>query len=178
MRTRKHCNFSILGGNASGKYRFINGSYGLRDMPATFQIIMDFTLANIKSAHAFLYDIIIITKRSPTDHETELNKVFTRLDRENLAISLNKYEFAVTEITWLGYKINPNGIIPTKRKTEAIIKLGPPKTLKQLRSLMGSIHHLPKFISNLSQISAPLPPLLSHKEKIKNSKLDWNDEHT
>ena len=110
-------------------------------MPATFQKIMDFTLANINSAHAFQDDIIIITKGSLKDHEKELDNVLTRLDLENLAISLHKCEFAVTEITWLGYKINPNGIIPTKRKTEAILKLEPPETLKQLRSLMGSIQH-------------------------------------
>ena len=147
-------------------------------MPATFQKIMDFTLGNINSAHAFLDDIIIITKGSLSDHEKELQKVLSRLDEENLAISLHICEFAATEITWLGYRINPDGIIPTKRKTDAIIKMEPPKTLKQLRSLMGSIHHLQKFIPNLSTISAPLRPLLSHKEKIKNSKLEWNEEHT
>ena len=128
--TQKHCNFNILGGNATGTRRFINGCYGLTDMPETFQKIMDFTLANINSAHAFLDDIIIITKGSLTDHETEPKKVLTSLDKENLAISLNKFEFAVTEITWLGYKINPNGIIPTKHKTEAVIKLDPPKSIK------------------------------------------------
>ena len=54
----------------------------------------------------------------------------------------------------------------------------PPKTLKQLRSLMGSIHNLQKFIPNLSKLSALLRPLLSHKEKTKNSKLEWNEGHT
>ena len=34
---QKHCNFNILGGRATGTYRFINGFYGLTDMPATFQ---------------------------------------------------------------------------------------------------------------------------------------------
>ena len=44
---------------------------------------------------------------------------------------------------------------------------------------MGIIHHLQKFIPNLSQISAPLRPLLAHKEKIKkNRKLDWNEAYT
>ena len=127
--TQKHCKFNIRGGNATGTYRFINGFYGLTDMPATFQKIMDFTLANTNSANAYLDDIIIITKRSLTDHETELNKVLARLDKENLAKSLNKCEFAVTETTWLGYKINPYEIIPTTRKVESIIKLDPPRTL-------------------------------------------------
>ena len=77
-------------------------------MPATFQKIMDFTLVNINSAHAFLDDIIIITKGSLLDHEKKIDKVLTRLDKENLAISLQKCEFAVTENTWLGYKIKPD----------------------------------------------------------------------
>ena len=34
---QKHCNFNILGGKSTGTYRFINGFYGLSDMPATFQ---------------------------------------------------------------------------------------------------------------------------------------------
>ena len=165
--TQKRCNFIILGGNATGTYRFINGFFGLTDMPATFQKTIDFTLVNINSAHVFLDDIIIITKGSLSDHEKELDKVLNGLDKENLAIRLHKYEFAATKITWLGYKINPDGLIPTKRKTGAIIKMEPPKTLKQLKSLMGSIYHLHKFIPNLSKISAPLRPLLSHKEKIK-----------
>ena len=94
-------------------------------MPATFQKIMDFTLANINSAHAFLDDIIIITTEILTNHENELDQVLARLDEENLAISLHKCEFAVTEITWLEYKINPDGIIPTERKT--VKKMDPSK---------------------------------------------------
>ena len=105
--------------------------------------------------------------------------MLTRLDEEKLAISLQKCELAVTEITWLGYKINLDGIIPTKRKTEVIIKMEPPKTLKQLRSLMGSIHHLQKFIPNLSKnISTTQTTPLTQRKKIKNSKLEWNEEHT
>ena len=58
-------------------------------MPATFQKAIDYTLSNIKSAHAFLDDIIIITKRSLIDHEKEIDKFLVRLDNNTLAISLN-----------------------------------------------------------------------------------------
>ena len=50
--TQKHCSSNILDGNATGTYRFINGFCGLTETPATFQKIMDFTLANINSAYA------------------------------------------------------------------------------------------------------------------------------
>ena len=175
--TQKHCNFNILGGNATGTYRFINGFYGLTDMPATFQKVMDYTLNNITSAHAFLDDIIIIAKGTHEDCENEIDKVLYKLDKENLAISLQKCEFLQTEITWLGYKMNPNEIIPTDHKTNAITQMETPNTLKQLRSLMGSIHHVIKFIPNLTNLTAPLRPLLSTKNNIRGTKLKWTTEH-
>ena len=44
--------------------------------------------------------------------------------------------------------------------------------LKKLRSFMGSVHHLGKFIPYLSQLCYPLRPLLK-----KKSKFLWTDEH-
>ena len=43
----------------------------------------------------------------------------------------------------------------------------PPHTLKQLRSFKGSIQHMIKFIPNLSDLTAPLRPLLSTKKQQK-----------
>ena len=139
---KKHCKFNIVGGRATGTYRFINGFYGLTDIPATFQKMIDKTLQNIKTKFAYLDDILVITKGNLQDHETELDKIMKQLNEENLAINLQKCEYAKSEITWLGFKVTPNGVTPSKSKCEAILALDPPKTLKQLRSFMGCIHHL------------------------------------
>ena len=77
-----------MGGNAIGTYRFINEFYGLTDMPASFQKVMDYTLSNINSAHAFLDDIIIITNGTQDEHKNKIDKVLYKLDKKNLAISL------------------------------------------------------------------------------------------
>ena len=37
----KQCNFIIVGGQATGTYRFLPGFYGLANMPAEFQKAMD-----------------------------------------------------------------------------------------------------------------------------------------
>ena len=63
-------------------------------MPATFQKTIDKTLEGIHSKFALLDDILIITKTSLNDHEQEIDKVLNLLDKENLAIKLQKYEFA------------------------------------------------------------------------------------
>ena len=176
----KHCNFSILGGKATGTYKFLNGFYGLTDMPATFQKTIDETLEGITSKFAFLDDILVITKGSLRVHEKELDKILKRLGNENrqgLAINLQKCELVKNIIEWLGSTITPSGITPLITKTEAITKLDNPKTLKQLRSFLGSVHHLTKFILNLAKLSEPLRLLLKKNPKSKNNKLDWRDEY-
>ena len=65
-----------------------------------------------------------------------------------------------------------NQVTPLSSKTDAIGKLSAPTNLKKLRSFMGSVHHLGKFIPNLSQLCYPLRPLLK-----KNSKFLWTAEH-
>ena len=158
----EHCNFNILGGKATGTYRFINGFYGLNDMPATFQKTIDKNLEGCKNYYfAFLDDILIATKGKLKEHEETLDIILDRLNKEGLAISLQKCEFAKKKIEWLGFKITPHGVTP-------LITLDTPKTLKQLRSFMGSIRHLTKFIPNLAEFSEPLRPLLK-KENVSAS---------
>ena len=41
-----------------------------------------------------------------------------------------------------------------------------PEKLKQLRSFLGSVHHLSKFIPNLAKICQPLWPLLKKNENV------------
>ena len=136
-------------------------------MPATFQKTLEKTLENINNKFNFLDDILIITKGSTLDHEQDIYKVLSRLDKENLAIKLEKCEFSKSSITWLGYKITQSGISPTVKKTVSIMNLKPPKTLKQLRSLMGSIHQLIKFIPNLANLLNPIRPLLKKRKHNK-----------
>ena len=120
---------------------------------------------------------LIITKGSTLDHELDIYRVLSRLDKENLAIKLEKCEFAKSSITWLGYKITQSGISPTVKKTDSIMNLKPPNTLKQLRSLMGSIHQLIEFIPNLANLLNPIRPLLK-KENTTNNKIRWEEIHT
>ena len=174
----EHCNFNIRGGEATGTYRFINGFYGLTDMTATFQKTIDKTLEGRKNYFAFLDDILIATKGKLKEHEETSDIILDRLNKESLAISLQKCEFAKQKIDWLGFKITPHGVTPLITKTETLQKLDTPKTLKQLRSFMGSIHRLKKFIPNLAEISEPLRPLLKKKNVTASNKLNWEDKLT
>ena len=69
--TAKHCNFNIIGGQATGTYKFITGFYGTTDMPAEFQKAIDTTLKGLKNTYRFLDDIIIVTGGVIKNHKEQ-----------------------------------------------------------------------------------------------------------
>ena len=117
-------------------------------------------------------DILIVSKGSLIDHKNYVMKCLQHLGDENLRINLPKCHFGKLEIDWLGYHISQEGISHLESKTAAILALEAPKTLKKLRSFLGSVHYIGNIIPNLAQISHPLRPLLR-----KSSKFIWTTEH-
>ena len=58
--TARHCIFNIISGEGTATYRFITGFYGLADMPAAFQKVMEYTLVGLQNTHCF-FDIIVVS---------------------------------------------------------------------------------------------------------------------
>ena len=170
--TARHCNFNIICGEATGTYRFKTGFYGLTDMPAEFHKAMDYTLVDLSNTYCFLDDLIVFSKSTKESHLKYVYKCLQKLKTDNLRINLNKCHFAKHQINWLGFTFSHNGVKPIESKTAAISEIKAPKTLKQLRSFLGSVHHLSNFIPNLAKISHPLRPLLK-----KSEKFIWTDNH-
>ena len=135
--TSKHCNFSLVGGRSTGTYRFKTGFYNLTTMPAEFQRVMDAILSEFPCAHAFIDDILVISKGTNIEHIALVEQKLTKLDKESMALKLEKCQFAKNTCEWLGHRITKSGIIPMVRKTDPIDKLAAPRTLSQLKSFMG-----------------------------------------
>ena len=74
---------------------------------------------------------------------------------------------------WLGHEIDENGIKPNEEKIEAILKLNPPENTKELKSFLGAIQHMAKFLQKLSEQTYRLRKLLkktNHRSGEKNNK--------
>ena len=140
QKTSEQCNFSLVGGKSTGTYRFKNGFYGLTSMPAEFQKVIDNLIEEFPQANAFIDDILIASKGTKIEHIALVETILKKLDVSNVALKLRKCEFAKTECEWLGYRIGESGITPLVRKTQAMEDLKTPKSRKQLKSLMGSLH--------------------------------------
>ena len=65
--------------------------------------------------------------------------VLKRLDEVGFAVNLRKSFFMQDKLEYLGYLLTKTGIRPQPKKVEAVSRIMPPKTKRQLRRLVLSI---------------------------------------
>ena len=120
--TSKQCNFNIVGGQATGTYRFLTSFYGLEDKPAEFQKAMERTLNHAPNAFFFLDDVLIVSKGDKKEHEKLVREVLKRLDNENLALKLANCEFFQSVLNWPGTNYHqPELFTKFKKKRRQIL---------------------------------------------------------
>ena len=94
-------------------------------------------------------DDMIAKSRTAQDHLTDLRKLFQRLKKYQLRLNLNKCVFGVTSGKLLGFIVSGRGIEIDPTKVQAIRSMPAPKAEKEIRSFLGRINYIARFIAQL-----------------------------
>ena len=87
---------------SKGHFEFNVMPFGLTNAPATFQRLMECTLAGLSGMHCLIYlDDIIVFSASFNDHLIRLSSVFDRLRAAGLKLKPEKCHFTKTHVTYL-----------------------------------------------------------------------------
>ena len=79
----------------------------------------------------------------------------------NMVVSPEKSKFFRTEVHVLGHTVGRGVIKPDHDKTEAIMRMSPPKNRTGIRSFLGLTSFFRRFISRYAHIAKPLTVLTS-----------------
>ena len=64
--------------------------------------------------------------------------------------------FAMTEVTYLGYRISQEGLSPDLEKTKVIQEMKPPNSKEKVKRLLGMLPYYRRFIENFGTTEACL----------------------
>lgn len=156
----------------SGAYRFRRLMFGIKSAPELFQRAMENLFRGIDGLIIFMDDFLVHGS-SKEEHDFKLKQVMNRIEELNLKINKSKSVFGVTEVSFLGHVVSTKGIKPTHDKVQAILDLQPPKSLTELKSLLGMINFVGKFIPNLATLTYHMRGLLG-----KNTIFSWKETHS
>jgi hypothetical protein len=86
--------------------------------------------------------------------------VFQKLKENKLYGKVEKCEFGVTEVDFLGHKITQEGLKMDDHKVKANLDWETPRLVSALRLFLGLASYYCKFIKNFAKIASPLTNLL------------------
>ena len=147
--------------------------FGLTNSPATFQAMMNMIFQDLILARkitVYMDDILIFSK-SMAEHILIINQVFQILCDNNLYLKSEKCEFYKTKLNYLRFTISKDHIAMEDSKVDAIREWPIPRTIRDIRSFLGTGNFYRRFIENFSLIARPL-----HNLTKKDEKWNWMTE--
>ena len=112
---------------------------------------------------------MLVKSLRENDHLDDLRETFNTLRSYNMKLNPSKCVFGVTTGKFLGFMVSQRGIEVNPEKVRAIIELGPPRTVKEVRSLNGKIAALNRFVSKSTDKCLPF-------FRILRKSFEWTDE--
>jgi hypothetical protein len=155
-----------------GLYQWNVMPFGLTNAPASFQRMMnELFMEYLDEFMAVYLDDIIIYSESWEEHLEHLRKIFEKLKGANLMMKLKKCEFAKRNIRFLGHIVGKDGLKPDSDNIKKVKELKPPKTVRNVRLILGLCSYYRRFIKGFSKVAKPITELLQ-----KDTKLEWTEE--
>ena len=116
----------------------------------------------------FLDDLIL---HSPTvkEHLKTIEAVFNAYRRANLRLNPRKCTLFSQTAEYLGHRVTPDGISPTKDYIKVVKEWPFPRTRSALRQWIGKCSYYRKFIRNFAGIAKPLLEKLSKDTGLKDN---------
>jgi hypothetical protein len=100
-------------------------------------------------------DDILVFGSSLEQHNDRLHRVLQAIENAGLTLNVRKCVFGALSVSYLGHRIDNQGISPDQNKVEAVRLFPRPDTLTKLRAFLGMASFYRRFISNFASIIFP-----------------------
>jgi hypothetical protein len=145
-----------------GLYEYTVMSFGLTNAPTYFMYLMNKVFMEYldKFMVVFIDDILIFSKNEE-EHDEHLHLVLQKLRENQLYAKLNKCEFWLKEVSFLGQIISKGGISVDPSKVNHVLSWKTPQNVSDNRSFLGLAGYYRRFIEGFSKIFKPMMELLA-----------------
>ena len=146
-----------------GRFFFKRLPFGIASAPEHFQNRMVTEVTEGLEGVVCHIDDVLVWGRTQAEHDDRLHAVLEKIQKAGITLNIEKYDPSRSEVSFLGHVVSASGISPDPVKTEAVKRMQEPTTVSKVRSFLGMVNQLGKFIPQLAERDKPLRDLLSKK---------------
>ena len=92
-------------------------------------------------------DDMLVRSLDEQKHQDDLQETFDTLKRYNMRLNSSKCVFRVSFGKFLGFMVSHKGIEANPDKIQSILDMKPPRSIKEVQSLIGRVAILNRFVS-------------------------------
>ena len=167
MRIKKENEWNAAFSMPEGSFEPIVMFFGLTNLLATFQVMMNDLLRDLvveKKIVVFIDDVMIATE-TEEGHNKIVEKVLRRLEENDLFVKLDKCIWKVREVEFLGVIIGEDGVRMEKEKVQGVIEWPVLKSVKDVQKFLGLANYYRRFIKDFAKIVRPLYEMMRKENK-------------
>lgn len=138
-----------------GRYRFLRLPFGTSVSSEIFQKKLLEALDGLSNVIC-IADDVIIHSRNDVEHEEHLKNFLTRCREKGIKLNKEKLQLRMSEISFMGHQITANGLQTDPEKVRAIIDMDAPRNRDELRSFLGLINYVSRFLPKITTVIEPL----------------------
>jgi hypothetical protein len=144
-----------------GLYEYTVMSFGLTNAPAYIMYLMNKVFMKYldKIVVVFIDDNLLFSKNEE-EHDKHIRLILQKLRENQLYGKLNKCEFRLKEVLFLGHIISEGGISVDPNKVKDVLSWNTPQKISDIRSFIGLAGYYRIFIEGFNKISKPMTELL------------------
>jgi RNase H-like domain found in reverse transcriptase/Reverse transcriptase (RNA-dependent DNA polymerase) len=155
-----------------GTFEYLRMPIGLRNAGQTFQWLIDSVINWLPYCFVYMNDVLVASE-TVEQHLQHLREVLGRLQQHGLVLNIDKCQFELAEMDYLGHHVSASGIQPMAAKVKALENLPQPRTVQHLQTFLGIANFYRRFM---------LPPARTLRlltDTLKGGKsavLEWTEQ--
>ncbi len=147
-----------------GRFKYLRAPYGISSISEHYNRRMDDAFAGLVGYRRIVDDVVIYDS-DPAQHNDHVRQFLQRCAERQITLNTDKWEFAQPQVTFAGFALSAQGYSVDKSITDAISSFPTPTSRTDLRAFFGLANQLSASTATLTNLLAPLRPMLSTKNE-------------